>query len=86
MKQRLLDGQALLFSNEEFQMKNNQPDITEAALWFEDDPTMPNWARGFQLWIGMEQVHSCKTWVSMEKRLRLLMEEYNLKLVINEPA
>jgi len=80
LKRRLLNGEEVVLSNENFQSRIGEDDIRMAYLEFRDD--VPSWAIGFNILFNGELLHTSKTFKSFDNRLKKLVQKWNLEEVI----
>jgi hypothetical protein len=74
---QLKEGEIFFFNNEEHQISIEDDDIRQAkVLW--QDGGKNQWRTGFCIWFNGALLHHSKTFKSMEKRLNILIEKWNL--------
>lgn len=78
LKKRLLSGETVTFSNEEYQLglKTDDPNLRGGKVFYKESPS---WVQGYKIWFNGALIHHCKTWKSFERRLNILIEKWNLK-------
>ena len=75
----LKEGKAFVFDNEEFQTAIKNDDIRSAEVSFHKaEHGFPD---RFHVWFNGKLIHSAKTFKATQKRLNVLIDKWNLKLI-----
>lgn len=76
MRKKLLNGEVIIMSNEEYQTSIGSDDIRTAELSFEQSVDSKEY---FKIFFNGCLIHMSKTFKPFEKRLKQLVEKWNLK-------